>query len=213
MSEPSLLVVFVVLGSSVGAALLAVLYLQWAHARSQRFTSASQGWVETASPSIYEFRDGYLVSDCGDRDVFLADPQDRQGAWGALSDVLARVNPQVRSGMDELQRVGRSFALTGQVGQDGLAITGSVDGDVVRISVTRSDSQTGTLMMDAETLRHQRAAAEELRKVTDILPMVAWLESAEGQIVWANAGYFELLEQRDPETAVAHWPPRQSVRH
>ena len=209
MSEPGLLIVLIVLGSSIGAALLAVAYLQWATTRSQRFASASQGWVETAAPSVYEFREGYLVSDCEDRDVFLADPKDRSGAWSALSDVLARVNPQVRSGMEELQRVGRSFALTGQVGQDGLAITGSVDGDLVRISVTRSDGEAGALVLDADTHRRQRAAAEELRKVTDIMPMVAWLEGPDGQIVWANAGYFELLEQLQVEADVPKWPPRQ----
>ena len=209
MSEPSLLVVAIVLGSSIGAALLAVVYLQWASARSQRFASASQGFVEPEAPSIYEFRDGYLVSDCGDRDVFLADPKDRSGGWNALADVLSRVNPQVRSGMEELQRIGRSFALTGQVGQDGLAITGSVDGDLVRISVTRSDGQAGTLVLDAESHRRQRAAADELRTVTDTLPIIAWLEGADGQIVWANAGYFDHLEQREPEATVTGWPPRQ----
>ena len=111
--------------------------------------------------------------------------------------------------MEELQRVGRSFALSGQVGQDGLAITGSVDGDLVRISVTRSDGEAGALVLDADTHRRQRAAAEELRKVTDIMPMVAWLEGPDGQIVWANAGYFELLEQRYVEADVPKWPPRQ----
>ncbi len=208
MSDPGLVLVAIVLGSSIVAALVAVLFLRLT-VRPTVIPSASQNWAQDEAPNIYEFRDGFLISDCGDRDVFLADPKDRSGAWSALADVLARINPQVRAALDSLQRSGQSFVLSGQAGKDSLSISGSVSGDVLRIAVSNAGGHAGRALLDAETHQRQRADAEALRKTADAVPVVAWRESAEGEITWANASYFRYLEESSEEATALRWPPRQ----
>lgn len=208
MSEPSILLVVIVLSSSLFAAILAVALLRLfmrASAPPHRETGSQQ---ETA-PIIYEFRDGVLISMHGAAEVFLSNPENPSAAWDELKEVLSRVNPQIRGSFDSLERTGHGFSLTGLAGQDAVSITGNVDNDIVRISISNSVGQGGKILVDADTYRHQRAEAEILRHTADAVPVVAWRETAEGQITWANESYFNHLEESTSNEAALRWPPQQ----
>ncbi|MEM9318218.1 MAG: PAS-domain containing protein [Pseudomonadota bacterium] len=166
-------------------------------------------WAAHEAPRVYEFRDGYLISQLDGQDVFLSDQNDRAGAWSALADVLVRVNPQVRASFDALQRSGRGFLLTGQAGQDTLTISGNVEQDVVRITVANALTNGDRIIVDTESYRRLRAETESLRKTADSIPVVSWRETSEGQITWASASYFRYLERTQEEDAILRWPPRQ----
>ncbi|MEM1272600.1 MAG: PAS-domain containing protein [Pseudomonadota bacterium] len=200
--------VIALLACSTIAAVLAILVSRWLTKASNAKTSFSDHGSSEA-PRVYEFRDGYLVSDASESDVFLADPTDRAGAWSALSDVLVRVNPQIRSAFDVLQRAGHGFLLSGQAGQDELTVSGTVNGDVVQITVANAKKSDGKILLDAESFRQQRIDAEGLRQTADSIAVVAWRETRDGQITWANASYFRYLESSQDDTAVLRWPPRQ----
>lgn len=208
MFEPEILVAVTVLGSSVCAALLAVALLRWMMQPAAAVPQTSYSPDED-TPNIYEFRDGILISTLNDTDVFLADPKDRGNAWSALSDVLSRVNPQIRPAFDGLLRKGRSFAVTGQAGQDTLSITGSLENDVARITVSNASGRAGKILIDAEAHRRQRADADALRQAADAVPVVAWRETLDGKITWANASYFRCIEELAEDDAVLKWPPPQ----
>jgi len=190
------------------AALVATFLLRWSM-QPRVSPPAPAEAASTYVAHIYDFLDGQLVSNHVGRDLFLAEPDDRAGAWDALSDVLARVNPQIRGALENLQRTGRSFALSGMAGQDELFVTGVTDGDVIRVTVNNTPADSGKVMLDAKAYRRQRSETEALRQTVDAIPVVAWRETADGDITWANSSYLEYLDGGEDGADPVRWPPRQ----
>lgn len=208
MPELNLLFFTVMLGCSVFAALAAIGIARWLTRAATR-SEPSRTVAAQEPPRVYDFRDGFLISEVKGEDLFLSDPEDRSGAWSNLADVLSRVNPQVRSAFDGLQRAGVGFLLSGLAGRDRIVISGAVEGDVLRISVSNALAEDGQLVIAAESHQRQRAEADKLRATADALPVVAWRETLDGRITWANASYFQYLEAAQGDDLDQRWPPRQ----
>ena len=64
----------------------------------------------------YVFRENYLISDVEATDWYLADPEDRAGAWRNLALGLEHLHPDIRRKMDRLSRHGEGFLLIGRLG-------------------------------------------------------------------------------------------------
>ncbi|MBF9036798.1 diguanylate cyclase [Rhodobacterales bacterium HKCCE2091] len=163
-------------------------------------------WGAFEAPRVYEFRDGYLVSDVGEEDVFLHDTGNRAGAWASLSGMLARINPRVPAAMELLRSTGKGFLVMGQAGADSLSIAGVAEDDRITVTVANALTGEGKLVIDAESFRRQRLEADRLARVVDAAPIVAWRETGDQRILWANAAYLRCLERlRGGEEGIV-WP-------
>lgn len=208
MPEPSLLLVAIVFGSSVFAAMLAVALLRWG-LRPLARRPAGINPPYNQPTHVYEFQHGRLVSTHLDPDVFLKNPEDRSGAWDTLNSILSQVNPQIGGALDALHSTGRGFLITGQAGHDAVCVAGTVDQDVIRITIAHADSHNGAAMVDAEAYDRHQTETEVLRQTADAGPTIAWRETKGERITWANANYFRHLETTQPGADITFWPPNQ----
>lgn len=208
MPEANLIFFATILVSSVFAAMAAILLSRWI-LRLGRAASGTERPPPADVQRTYEFRDGALISEISGEDAFLDDPSDRSGAWSALSDVLTRVNPNMRSGFDLLQRAGKGFYLSGQAGRDRITVSGAAVGDILRITVSNTDGEAGRATIEADSHRRVRMELETFSTMADAMPIVAWREDAEGKITWANASYFRYLDDLHDPVDQQSWPPRQ----
>ncbi len=196
-------VVFLV-GVSLAAAALAVLAAGWVQSRS---AAASHVRFQGMNlPIRYSFRDGYLTSDCGPEDIFLADPEDRVGAWEDLVRALAPLCPDVRDRMSGLRQRRESFVLIGKIGEDQLSVTGRPEGASCVITISPHDKRHEKRSVDKAGLDALEAEVDLLRNATDFSTDVMWQEDSAGQIIWANRNYFDLLSRIDERREAMVWP-------
>lgn len=157
-------------------------------------------------PRDYRFRDGYLLSDIEDEDAFIPDPTDRVGAWRELTDCLAGLNRDAVARMNRLREKGESFVLIGKIGDDSLSITGRREEDQCVIAVSALDVRRARRSIDQAGLDALEHEVELLRTAMDHCNAVMWREASDGQITWANAAYYALLEEVEDGAGALVWP-------
>jgi PAS domain-containing protein len=157
-------------------------------------------------PRSYMFRDGYLLTDIDDDDAFLSDPTDRVGAWKDLTECLGGLNTDAVARMNRLREKGETFVLIGKIGEDSLSITGRRDEDQCVITVAALDARRAKRTIDQAGLDALEHEVELLRTAMDHCNAVMWRAAEDGQITWANAAYYTLLEEVDEGTGALVWP-------
>lgn len=157
-------------------------------------------------PRDYSFRDGYLLSDVEKDDAFLSDPTDRVGAWKDLVDSLAGLNADAVARMNRLREKGETFVLIGKIGDDSLSITGRQAEDLCVITVAALDTRHARRTIDQAGLDALEHEIDLLRTAMDHCSAVMWREAEDGQITWANAAYYGLLEQVEDGAGPLVWP-------
>lgn len=157
-------------------------------------------------PRSYAFRDGYLLTDIDADDAFLSDPSDRVGAWKDLIECLGGLNPDAVARMNRLREKRESFVLIGKIGGDSLSITGRRDEDQCVITVAALDARRAKRAIDQAGLDALEHEVDLLRTAMDHCSAVMWRADGEGQITWANAAYYTLLEEVDEGAGALVWP-------
>ena len=159
-------------------------------------------------PRSYVFRDGYLLTDLEDDDAFLNDPSDRVGAWKDLTECLGGLNTDAVARMNRLREKGEAFVLIGKIGEDSLSITGRRDEDQCVITVAALDARRAKRTIDQAGLDALEHEVELLRTAMGHCSAVMWRAAEDGQITWANAAYYTLLEEVDEGSGALVWPIR-----
>ena len=153
--------------------------------------------------------DGDQVLDANDRGEemmrLLADTSGREGAQGwalvtrhlvsAFPDLgahLAQIEPAARRRLDAADGSGRAILLEGVFGH-------------VRVTLTDTRADDGTLVMDRLSFRALEEELGTLRNVTDRAPLLAWRENDKGQVIWANGAYLRFLAESGVPDA-GKWP-------
>ncbi len=190
-------------GTSIAAAGFAVFAASWMASASGRGHVMLQG---VDLPRDYRFRDGYLLSDIEEEDAFLHDPDDRVGAWKDLADCLAGLNADAVARMNRLRERGEGFVLIGKIGDDSLSITGRREEDQCVISVSALDARRARRSIDQAGLDALEHEVDLLRTAMDHCSAVMWRAGPDGQITWANAAYYTLLEEVEESAGALVWP-------
>ena len=159
-------------------------------------------------PRSYAFRDGYLLTDIEDDDAFLSDPSDRVGAWKDLVECMGGLNADAVARMNRLREKGEAFVLFGKIGEDSLSISGRRDQDQCVITVAALDARRAKRTIDQAGLDALEHEVDLLRTAMDHCSAVMWRVAEDGQITWANAAYFTLLEEMDEGAGALVWPIR-----
>ena len=157
----------------------------------------------------YRFRAGYLISDVAADDAFLDSGVDRSIALRRLTSALNSLNPNFAENLTDLRLRGRTFLIEGRIGGDDVSIAGRVeDGDILAISVGPGRADSGRQIIDDKVLESLQSDIVELRNTVDGTDIPMWRESEAGQILWANAAYFDLAETAQGDYSLT-WPIAQ----
>lgn len=155
----------------------------------------------------YVFREGYLLSEIDPNDVFLDAGIDRSHAYEALCSSLGALHRGVLARFAALEARGEAFVLTFPFGADELLLSGRREGDGLVVTVSPSETVPGREAVEVGVLRALTSEADELRHVIDHSPTLVWKQSADGQVIWANAAYKALLSQLEGRPdAAGTWP-------
>ncbi|WP_051508372.1 PAS-domain containing protein [Roseicyclus elongatus] len=143
----------------------------------------------------YEFREGYLLSPVAEGDAFLPENADRTGAYDMLGEVLGGLHPDVPGCMRALRKRGEAFALTGQMGDDRLSVSGRQEEGRLVLSVGPAEPGDGRAVVDGQTFAKLQEEVGDMRAILDATAIPTWKQDDERRIVWANAAYLALAER------------------
>lgn len=159
------------------------------------------------APRRYEFRQGYLVSTLDPGDAFLPEATDRSIAFDVLARGIGALHPDLPARLRALLLRGEPFVLTGALELDALSIAGRAAGDRVIVTIGPAVPGTGRQMIEDAVLDALRHEAEDLRRILDLGRAAMWKETAQGQVVWANAAYLALVGPgTDASGDLSTWP-------
>ena len=197
---------FIVGGVSFLAALVASLMVQFVILQQGRKLGGRMDRIPQDAMRKYVFRENYLISDVEATDWYLADPEDRAGAWRNLALGLEHLHPDIRRKMDRLSRHGEGFLLIGRLGQDEISLSGGFEDGQITITVSPLTHSGQRSIVDHDSLERLQEETKTLRHAMEANPYPIWPHDADGKIIWANAAYFDLVERLRGETGVVLWP-------
>jgi len=207
MTLDALILAFVLVTTS-GLTAGAVLFVGAAlSANTSRQSTARLGSVSRVDPVF--LIEGEQILDANDRgEDMMRLPADNSGqgaapGWGLvarhlvaafpdLATHLAQIEPATRRRLDAADGSGRAVLLEGVFGH-------------VRVTLTDTSADDGTLVIDRLSFRALEEEVETLRNVTDCAPVLAWRENDNGQVIWANGAYLRFLAENDVPGA-GKWP-------
>ncbi len=189
--------------TAVGAVLAAVGLLLVLSSRDRvrrdiMFGDASDG-------TVFIFDGEVLVDATPQARSLLAAAPVRGSSWQRLMGFLAPSFPGFDDQMAKLAAKGR-IVLESADAKDGLTVIAEWRGGLARITVTDMGSSITTNLVDPLT---QRANDEELRLLRGTVhhvPLPIWLESGEGDVVWANPAYMALVPRHFGPDREIGWP-------
>jgi len=125
-----------------------------------------------------------------------------------LEKLLSAIEPQFpgfREKLHQLSDLG-SFVLCAEAGPSQL--TAEWRSGHARIQITEPRSITDPMVMDRITTSNLTDELAVLRAVTSVPSFLAWRQTQDGQITWANQAYLQLAASCDQVDAVKPWPPK-----
>ena len=196
------LVVTAVLSAFVGLLLLSVL--------QARGSAQPRGiFADMATGTEFLF-DGDTLVDAtpGARALLPHGPAQGGSSWLRLQAYLGPRFPGVIERLGRVKAEGRiALASTGDQGAP-LLLVAEYRGGLTRISITDPEDQhpaTGT-QRDGLTERAVQDELDLLRASVAGAPLPIWRESAEGEVIWANAAYLALLMKHLENGQDLVWP-------
>ncbi len=208
MTTPDISLFLLLGGVSLVSAAFAVL-LHFALVRRDAARAASRQWSALQSPRRYEFRNGYLISDLDEDECFIADPEDRAGAWDGLAEGLASLHAKLPEAMAALRHRAEGFVLIGYSGEDAISIAGAVEGEVLVVTVAAAQDGKARQIVHKDSLLQFEEEIRTLREALDYSPIAMWIEDGKDEITWANGAYFRLAERMGDEEGPLVWPLRR----
>lgn len=188
------------------AALIASLTVQMFFMAQRRKSRRQLERIPQDVQRKYVFRENYLISEVESPDWYLADTEDRSGAWRNLAMGLEHLHPDIRRKMDRLARHGEGFLLIGRLGQDEISLSGTFEDGQVCITVSPVTQRGQRSIVDHDSFERLQEETKILRYAMEANPFPIWRLDGAGNITWANAAYFDLFAKLQGETEIVLWP-------
>lgn len=115
--------------------------------------------------------------------AFLGEKSDATITWASLAAALAAVSPECETALSDLRRDGLGFVSSGDHDGQGVEITGSRHGEVLRIVLRHM------VRMPVVAAPPADGELTLLRAVVGAAPHLIWKENARGQVTWTNSAY------------------------
>ncbi len=183
-----------------GIGLLAVL--------AKRHDSRRSGlFADGPGSTLFIFDGERLIDASPSARSLLAAAAMRGPPWHRLMAFLAPRFPQLDDQIAALAQKGRIVLNSSQPkGEAPMTFLAESRSGLTRISLSDPDADGMLNVTDPLTLRAMEEELRLLRGTVAHLPLPIWLESAKGEVIWANSGYLELATSRlGPEYELA-WP-------
>ncbi|SIS58204.1 PAS-domain containing protein [Phaeovulum vinaykumarii] len=196
----------VVVGSSVGSALLALMLV------ALRMGSGKRGVSTAERPPLDEivflFDDEMLVDATAPARALLDAAPMGPTDWSRLSAFLVPRFADFVATMSTLADRGRidMIGLPGPHGGAPLQLRAEDMNGLARITLVDPDAEGHGVLVDSLSHRAMEDELSQLRGTIDRLPVLAWRENAEGVVVWANRAYILRTNALDNPDDVVTWP-------
>ncbi|MDN5785817.1 PAS-domain containing protein [Pseudorhodobacter sp.] len=126
--------------------------------------------------------------------------------WPGLISYLEPRFPGATNRLDTLSTDGILMLVSEDEGNSGpLLLRAELRGGITRISVQETDT-TAAGSLDPLTRRAIKEELEQLRLIAAKAPLPIWRETLNGDVVWANATYLNLVTERLDDDDDLTWP-------
>lgn len=195
--------VLTIVGSSVGASLIALIGLS---AGSNVLTRRGRRsiFTEPAAACVFLFDQTELVDASEEARALLAVSTVPGNAWSRLLAFVQPRFPGFEERFAQLDKVGRITLSSG--GTQPLTLRAEWRGGLARIILRSPGADPDRPAADALSHRAMEEEIEALRGTMDQAPFPAWRQDAAGAVVWANRAYLDLATLRQAGTEALPWP-------
>lgn len=163
---------------------------------------------ESSGNAEYLFDDKIMIDATpAGRSLLPRTCQNNLSAWPGLINYLEPRFPGVSKQLETLSAQG-TLTLGSVEDEDNapLLMRAELRGGLTRITVLEAEAKVTTGAFDPLTRRAIREELEQLRQISAKAPLPIWRESAEGEVIWANATYLNLVTDRLEEGEDLSWP-------
>jgi PAS domain-containing protein len=195
------LVVTGILSSLVGLLFLAVL-------QKKSLRSVSSIFLENTNNAEYLF-DGEVLIEAtpAGRSLLPTACQHMAAAWPGLLNYLEPRFPGATARFENLHTEGPLIMSGADSGAGNpLLLRAEVRGGLTRITIMDTESSQSARALDPLTRRAIREELEQLRMISAKAPLPIWRECANGDVVWANACYLDLVTSHMEDNQDLVWP-------
>jgi PAS domain-containing protein len=186
---------------SFGAATLAIFVVS---AFAQRKTARTSVFDDRGVGAIFLFDNETMVDASADARALLASMPVRGRAWDKLLAFVAPRFPDFEARITKLPEVGRISI--GSTGPSPMTLIAEWRGGLRRITLVDPHTEGQAHLVDSLSLRAQQAEVDSLRQTTDSAPFPIWRETPDGNVVWANVAYLNLVARLDGGDGTLSWP-------
>lgn len=168
-------------------------------ARPSIFTDSNAG-------SVLLFDGDVLIDSTPGGRALLAAPNLHGGAWARFLASLAAHFPDLDTQLQRLESEGALTLISSNPAVDALVLSAELRGGLTRITVSDAAPTAAGRLHDPLV---QRAISDELALLRDTVakvPVLAWRETAGGDVVWANAAYLNRAAAVLPAGQDFNWP-------
>ncbi len=208
MMAAELGLVLMIVAVAFGTAALTLIWAAHLSARRVLQHSAATLIAESDAPIAYLFDDQSLVDATPAARAFLEKSTAEGTDWARLATLLRHRFPGLDKAVGRLADLGR-IDLTAKGDEDDRLCAEWRDG-LARIVLSDAGAiDGGGDAARAEWQGHAAAEAEltTLRTIVRAGPTIVWKTDAEGAVIWANDGYFALVEEVLGAEEAYSWPP------
>ena len=159
--------------------------------------SAARALIDAAGPGTVFLFEGQILVDATQPALRLIARKERnQSDWDALIAILARQFPDFPPRLSDLPASGRISAAGKRGGE--LVVADYCEG-LLRLSLTMGG--VGDNSSDRLVAAAMEDELETLRSIAEDAPQLIWKENADGEVIWANRAYLDLMERLFPTAA------------
>lgn len=193
--------VFVIFGSAVAAAFLAISALVVPAGRS-RTKPTNSLFSDQADGTVFLFDGQHLVDASADARALLAAGTGEKDSWASLLSYVLPRFPEFANRISQLEELGR-FDLIAE-GPRPLMLSAQWRGGLTQIRLIDPSHEKREGFADPISLRALEEELDDLRSTMNQAPFLVWRETADGAVIWANRSYLTHAGIRDDDDP--GWP-------
>lgn len=191
-----------VMGSSVAAALIALLVFSALAARHPRRPKLDES-ATPVEPTVFLFDDRALVDATAPGRALIDAAPLRGDDWARLAAFLAPRFEGFETRLAALAEAGE-IELHGR-GEAPLQLRAEMVGELARITLTDPGAEGQGIVVDGLSQRALEDELATLRGTLDAAPVLIWRQETDGAVTWANRGYLLLSDALEDEDGLT-WP-------
>ena len=200
----------------IGSAILAAVMIIWIQSlvsnrgghQSNPKPDGDTGKKNATLLAAFLFSDEQLVQETGVTAAeLIGHPNDTKPKLSELVDHLSCRFPTLYENVETLPETGKADL----VSADGkLDLSLNISGLETELRLNRRATEPYILVQSSpQTQEFENEELASLRTMAKHLPYVVWCEDNDGQVIWANAAYLDLVGSLEAEAEFQTWPPQK----